>query len=215
MVQSTAVTEKQAAKLATKVLTGEFRISYPQVFEPKGFNGGTPKYSIVMLFDKKSDLSGLKKAALTAMIDEFGPKEKWPKKFRLPFRDGDEEKPGVDGYEGCIFISASSIDKPGVVDAKFITGPDGKPTTDEITKADGRLYAGCYARATLRAYGYDTAGNKGVSFGLLNIQKLRDGKPFSGRMAPVQEFTSIDDAPEAEGSLDGGTEDDGGLGDFG
>jgi hypothetical protein len=55
------------------------------------------------------------------------------------------------------------------------------------------FYSGCYARATITAYGYDKAGNKGVAFGLQNVQKLADGERFSGRTAAEDDFEAVDD----------------------
>jgi hypothetical protein len=46
-----------------------------------------------------------------------------------------------------------------------------------MDKAD--LYSGCYLRATVTAYAYTHGGNKGVSFSLQNLQKVRDGEPLS------------------------------------
>jgi hypothetical protein len=43
-------------------------------------------------------------------------------------------------------------------------------------------------RASLRAFAYDTNGNKGVSFGLNNIQKLGEGQRLDGRKAATDEF---------------------------
>lgn len=200
---TTTISEKEQGRVARKVLTGKFRVSFPQVFEPKAFQEGKPKYSLVMLFSKKeypkkSDLVGIQKAAAVAMEEKFGSRDKWPKKFRTPVRDGDEEKPDTDGYKGHWFISASSIDKPSVIDSLFITGPDGKPTGDVITKEDKRFYAGCYARATIQAFGYDQKGNKGVSFGLLNVQKLADGKGFSARSSAEADFTSVESVDSSD-----------------
>jgi hypothetical protein len=54
------------------------------------------------------------------------------------------------------------------------------------------FYAGCYARATVTAYGYDRAGNIGVSFGLQGVQKLRDGEAFNGRKPVEEQFEALD-----------------------
>ena len=56
-----------------KILTPRFRVAFPNVFKPKLNLQGEPKYGLVMLFDKKSDISKLRKLA-----DEVA-KEKWPK----------------------------------------------------------------------------------------------------------------------------------------
>jgi hypothetical protein len=166
---------------SAKITTPEFRVSFPAVFKPKAFGEGEPKYSIVMLFDKKkADLSALKKAYAEAATAKWGDKSKWPKNLRNPFRDGDE-KAETEGYEGCTFISASSKQRPGLVDQQL----------NPILTEDA-FYGGCYARATLTAFAYDWMGNKGVSFGLQNIQKIRDGEAFSGRKRAEDDFEALE-----------------------
>lgn len=182
-----------------KAMTPEFRVSFPHVFEAHtGFEGQEPKFSIVMLFPKKVDLSALKKAAFNAAVEKFGPKEKWPKNMRMPFRDGDE-KADLSGYEGTWFVTATSKQRPGVINQK----------REPITKEDESFYAGCYARATLIAFAYDKAGNKGVSFSLQNVQKLRDGEQFSGRRAAADEFDEVEDGSENADNYGGAEADDG------
>ncbi len=157
-----------------KLLTGEFRVSFAHVFAPQtAFDGQEPKYSIVMLFPKKADMKALREMLVTAAKAKWG--DKIPKGLRNPIRDGDEKE--LDGYEDHWFISATSKMKPGLV------GPDLQPI---ISPED--FYSGCYARATVTAFAYDKAGNKGVAFGLQNIQKLREGEPFSGRTKPEADF---------------------------
>lgn len=160
-----------------KVLTPKFRVSFPAVFVPRAaMDGAEPKYSVVMLFPKTADLSKLKAIAKQALVEKWG--DKIPKDLRSPFRDGNEKE--LDGYADCIFITASSKMKPGLVDGQ----------KQEIISAD-EFYAGCYARATVNAYAYDRNGNRGVSFGLQNIQKLEEGEPFSGRTRPEDDFDAI------------------------
>lgn len=178
---------KQKTIETKKVLTPKFRVSFPAVFEPKSFQNQEPKYSVVMLFDKKStDLAAMKKAVFAACLERWGVKEKWPKNLRLPFRDGDE-KADQSGYEGTTFVTASSKQRPGVVDQK----------RNPIAKEDQTFYAGCFARATLIAFAYPKEGVKGispgVSFSLQNIQKLADGEPFSGRKRAEDEFDDVED----------------------
>jgi hypothetical protein len=43
-------------------------------------------------------------------------------------------------------------------------------------------------RAQLRAFSYDSNGNKGVSFALNNIQKLGDGERLDNRQAATDAF---------------------------
>ena len=51
-----------------------------------------------------------------------------------------------------------------------------KPAKVEPEKIKDVFYAGAIVRAQLSAFPYDTDGNKGVSFGLNNIQKLAEGE---------------------------------------
>lgn len=192
-----------------KCRTPEFRVSFPHVFEKhSGFEGQEPKYSLVMLFPKNTDLKELKRAAFNAATEKWGVKEKWPKGLRMPFRDGDE-KQDLAGYEGTIFVSASSKQRPQVV-----SNLKDKETGQfpRIEKEDELFYAGCYARATLIAFAYDKMGNKGVSFSLQNVQKLKDGDQFSGRKNADDEFDSVEDGSADESNYETDTKEDAGMG---
>lgn len=168
-----------------KVLTPEFRVSFPAVFTPRSaMDNAEPKYSVVMLFPKSADLSKLKAIAKAAIVEKWG--DKIPKDLRSPFRDGDDKE--LDGYAGHIFITASSKMKPGLVNGN----------REAIINVD-EFYAGCYARATVNAFAYDRNGNRGVAFGLQNIQKLREGEPFSGKTKPEDDFDAVSDATTAIG----------------
>lgn len=162
------------------IITPEFRVSYPYVFKPnKPMQAGSEaKYSISMLFDNDADLALLKQAAKEAVAEKWGANP--PKNLRSPFRD-QGEKDGAGYVEGNIFITASSKTKPGLIDAN---------NADIIDESD--FYPGCYARATVRAYAYDQNGNRGVSFGLQNVQKLREGEPLGGtRAKAADEFEAV------------------------
>lgn len=164
-----------------QITTPEFRVSFPNVFTPRAAaEGQEPKYSIQMLFPKTTDIGPLRQAVAAVLVEKFGAdKTKWPKNLKLPFRDGAEKD--YEGYgPGVVFISATSKMKPGLVDQNV------QPILDP-----NEFYAGCYARATVSAYYYDRAGNKGVSFGLRNIQKLRDGEAIAGKNKPENDFDAI------------------------
>ena len=165
-----------------KIMTPEFRVSFAHVFEPHAFSeGDEKKYSVVMLFDENEDLSKLKALAAATAKEKWG--KKIPANMRNPFRKG-SEKPNLDGYEGKIFVTASSKMKPGLVD---------KDVQAIIDKEE--FYSGCYARATVTCYAYGGPGTKftpGVAFGLQNIQKLRAGDTFSGRSKAEDDFDVFD-----------------------
>jgi hypothetical protein len=164
--------------------TPEFRLSFPKLFKPEGFNGSEPKFSIVMLFPKASKIDALKRAVAAAAVDKWGPdKSKWPPNMRWPFKDGDT-KGDLTGYAGHIAVSASNKMAPGIVNQRVERLSEKNSNTAEI-------YGGCYAHADIRAFAYSKLGNNGVSFSLENVQKTRDGEPFSGRKAPEQVFQVI------------------------
>lgn len=173
-----------------KVLTPKFRVSYPHLFEAHAFKDQEAKYSLTMLFDRATDLKELKRAVHNAIAEKYGPdKSDWPE-LRLPFRNGDKKK-DQEGYEGKIFVRATSKKKPGVIDQK----------KNRIEDEEG-LYAGCYARATLIAFCYENSGNEGVSFALQNVQKVGDGKAFSGRKAAEDEFDEVEDESDSESNFE-------------
>lgn len=175
----------------TSVMTPVFRVSYPNVFKAKiNELSGQAEYSLVALFKKGEDLSVLKAAAQAAMEKKWGTdKGKWPKTLRSPFRDQGERAKESDGKttlpegyeEGAIFINLKSKERPGLVDQKV---------QDIIEETE--FYAGCFARAKVNAYAYDAKGNKGVSFGLQNLQKVKDGDSLSGRTKAQDDFAPIE-----------------------
>lgn len=186
--------------IPTQCITPEFRVSYPAVFQAKlNKLSGKTQYSLVALFKKGEDLSKLEAAAKAACKKKWGddPK-KWPKKLRSPFRDQaereregeDGEKFMPDGYEkGAKFLTLTTTQQPGIVDQK----------RQPILDAE-KFYAGCWARASVNAGAYDTAGNQGVAFYLNNLQLVRDDDPFSGRRKAEEEFAAIEVADSADAS---------------
>jgi hypothetical protein len=149
-----------------KVTTPVGRLSFPALFKAESMEGGEPKFSCVLLFPKGStDLSALQAMAKAAAA-EFWPKG-MPQGARSPFRDGDQKDPMIDGYAGHIFVRFSSTQRPKVVDLNL----------QEIVEPS-EVYAGCFCRVSASCYAYDKTGNRGVAFGLLNVQKVKDGESF-------------------------------------
>ena len=174
--------------MSTKVITGKVRASFVHVFEPQSVNGSEPKYSCSFIIPK-SDTETI--AAIRAAIEQakqdgvakFG--GKIPPNLKLPLRDGDIDRPDDPNYADCYFVNANSKEKPGLVDRRRI------PITDPL-----ELYSGCYVRASINFFAFNTNGNKGVAAGLGNIQKWADGEPLNGRVRAEDEFTSLDDVDD-------------------
>ena len=169
------------------IKTPKGMLSYPHLFEPQTPPNGTePVYSCSLVFDADTDITALKKAADDAAAEKFGPKWR-DKNLRMPFRDDGEEK----GYSpGSVFINIKSRQAPGIVDR--YPGTDGLP---RVIDNPEDLYPGCYVMASLRPFAYDTAGNRGVSFALQNVQKLDEGKRIDGRVNAKDEFEATESIP--------------------
>lgn len=204
-------TKKSDAIAAKKCVTLKARLSYPQLHEAKSqFEGQEPKYSLVLMFDKAQDLSlpgvpngnSLKRAIHNAAKEAWGDdKTKWPKKRRMPIRDGDEERGDKEGYENTFFVSASSKDRPGLVDQRLQI----VSTPQEIKE---QFYAGCYVRAELIAFAYNKAGNVGIGLSLQNVQKLADGERLSGRRAATDVFDAVESGEDDEDSYEDDDDDE-------
>jgi Protein of unknown function (DUF2815) len=170
-----------------KVVTGMVRFSYAHVFTPTSINDGDDKkYSISLIIPKKDKATIAKiEAAIEAAVEQgikskFGGKK--PKNLKLPLRDGDEDREDQDEYANSFFINASSTKKPGIVDESM----------DAIMTAED-FYSGCYGRASIRFYAYDSNGSKGIAVGLNNLQKLKDGEPLGGLTSTPEDDFGDDD----------------------
>jgi len=178
----------------SKVLTPKFRVAFPNVFRARRNDlNGKDEYSLVALFPKDADLTALKAAAQDAIIKKFGEdKSKWPQNMRNPFRDqGDRAKKDQqgneflpDGFEpGAIYLTLRSNQRPDVVDQSVQSIID-----------ESEFYGGCWARASISAYAYDTKGNRGVSFGLGNVQKVADDDAFGNKSKAEDDFAPVEGA---------------------
>lgn len=182
--------------MATKVVTGKVRLSYVNIFEPKApQGGGDEKYSVTLLIPKSDSSTVSKiKAAMSEARENFVAKNganSLPAKPNHTLHDGDGVRESGDPYgpecKGCYVITVSSKQKPVIVDS----------FRNEITDP-GEVYSGCYGRAAINFYGYNSNGKKGISAGLLSIQKLHDGEPF-GTVGSADDF---DDDYKDDGAED-------------
>jgi hypothetical protein len=181
--------------MSTKVITGKVRFSFCHIFEPQEpQGGGDPKYSVTLLIPKSDTATVNKiKAAMAEARDNFCTRNganALPAKPTHTLHDGDGQRPSGDDFgpecKGCYVITVSSKQKPVIVDS----------FRNEITDP-GEVYSGCYGRAAINFYGYSKAGKKGISAGLLSIQKLSDGEPF-GTVGSASDFDDDYRDPEAD-----------------
>lgn len=157
----------------TRIVTGEVRLSYANIWEPKSIQGGAPKYSVSLIIPKsdQATLTAINRAidaAIEAGVAKFSGKKPNKGVLKLPLRDGDVEKDDP-AYAGAMFLNANSKTPPQIVDENVA------PILDRA-----EVYSGCYGRVSLSFYAFNTNGNKGIACGLGNIQKTRDGEPLGG-----------------------------------
>lgn len=170
----------------TKIITGEVRLSYANVWEPKSINGGKERYSVSIIIPKsdKQTIEKIEKAIDAAIEDglaKFNGKKPNKASIKLPLRDGDVEKDD-EAYANSYFLNANSIVAPQIVDKNV------EPILDR-----SEVYSGVYARVSLTFYAYNVNGNKGVAVALGNIQKLRDGVSLGGKSSASDDFNTIDE----------------------
>lgn len=182
------------------IRTPKARLSYPHLFTPRAMEeSGEKRYQCCLIFDKDAqhspEFKAMQQQALKVGVEKWGAdRAKWPK-LRYPFRKADEKRlpdgtlpPGYP--EGSIFINLSSVQPPSCV----------LPSMAPASERD--LYPGCFVRASVRAFTFEKRGNKGISFGLNNVQKLGEGQPLGGRTTAETDFEPVEAT-----MLDGDTDD--------
>lgn len=175
--------------MSDKIITPEFRAAYVGLFKataPKENPDGAKKFSIRAAFPPNADLSAMKSEAAAAANEKWGV-GKVPKTVRSPFRlneELDNPIPGIGDDWTVMTFSANEDRRPGLVDASL---------QDIID--DSEVYSGAWFRVQVRCYAYDTAGNKGVGFGLENVQKTRDDDPIGKGKVPASKAFEAFGAP--------------------
>lgn len=178
------------------MITPLCRFTYVNVFEPKANLSGKLKYSCGLMFPKSDTkaVEAIKKAvddAIKAGITKgtFNEAQTKSRSFRYPLRDGDQyyaeagdesAKASRAGYQGMMFLSASSDNPIGVVD---------KYAQPIINQED--FYSGCWGYADIRLYPFNRGGGIGVGVGLQNIMKKRDDDRLDGRQSAQTAFANV------------------------
>lgn len=174
----------------TKVVTGKVRFSFVNVFEARAFGENQdPKYSVMLLIPKSDagTIARIKKAidaaAAKGLSTKFGGKLPAILKTTLKDADKDMDQDGEifadkwDYTAGHYIINVSSKNAPQIVDENL------NPIIDPT-----EFYSGCYGRASINFFAYNNNGNKGISAGLNNLQKLEDGEPLGSFSTAEQDF---------------------------
>jgi len=173
--------------MAASVRTPIGILSFPNLFSPRPRSpGAEPVYQCSILFDQAAQKDPayqlLRKAVMDEIEEKCGAGKSTDRAFmqgmRSPFRPCAEK--AYSGYDipGGMFISPWTKSKPGLVDA----------VRNEIIVPED-IWAGQLVRATVSPFYYFNSGNRGVSFGLNNLQVCRtDGPRLDGRKKAVDDF---------------------------
>lgn len=176
--------------MPTKVITGiDTRWSYLNVWEPKSINGSKPKYSVSLIIPKSDTetIAKINKAIQIAYKDGAGTLRGTGRKVPdfdsiwNPLRDGDAERSDDPAYADSYFVTAKSDTAPGIVD-----------TMKRRITDTSEIYSGCYGRASVNFFAFNTNGNKGIACGLNHLQKVRDGERLGGRSSVEDDFDDLD-----------------------
>lgn len=168
-----------------QVVTGEVRLSFVNLFEPKAMKeGDEPKYSVTAIIPK-SDTKTVEaiKAAIQAAVEAGAQKHfggRIPANVATTFRDGDTEtddlgtlqKEKYPEYANSYYIRLSTKIKPKVFNA------DRQEIIDP-----SEVYSGCYGRVSMTFFAYSKEGKRGISAGLNNVLKTRDGDPLTNNLS--------------------------------
>lgn len=156
------------------------RLSYANIWEAKQtMEGDRMQYSCCLLIPKSDTNTVQRIKALMAKIEAEAVTSKWggkkPASYAHPLlRDGDTDpsKGGDANYAGCWFLNA----KAGIDHAPKIIDTLCNPVMDR-----DEVYSGCYANVKVSIFAYNNPkGGKGLSAGLVAIQKTKDGPRLGG-----------------------------------
>ena len=170
----------------TKVITGTVRLSYAHIWEPYGKKDDGKKYSAMLLIpkDDTETLLNIKEAVEAAYIEGSERlKNKGAKvapslgAIKTPLHDGDEEHPGEELYAGMMYLNAGNRYPVKVWNSEG----------EQIEDHD-EIYSGCYVKASIEFYAYNTEGGKGIAASLRQIMKVSDGEKLGGDGSVTNDF---------------------------
>lgn len=174
------------------------RIAYPHLFAPHAYqNGPNKKYEATFMIPKEDHLAleEVKKAAAAAKAKKWGSES--IKGLLSPIKDGDELS--TEAFAGHWIVVARATPRDGGGGQPGAVLPNLQPASEDD------IQSGDFVNADINAYAYDTSGNKGVSFGLNNVQLVAKGDRIGGgKSRPENVFEAMEMAgsPEQSGNSD-------------
>ncbi|GKT33495.1 Protein of unknown function DUF2815 like protein [Aduncisulcus paluster] len=194
--------------MANTTLTPIGTICFPALFEPKK-NKQNPtanaRYSLILLFDdtatQTTAYQDLRKMVHAAIEEKWGAAKAadpaFVRSLRLPFRNASEKD--YNGFDkGTIYISPWSNGEGPHASRPDVVNLHG----DKIVVPED-VWAGQLGRASVRAFGYDSNGNKGVALGLEHVQIVKaDCERLDGKQSADKAFAGADNSQLAALGID-------------
>lgn len=192
--------------MAKNITIAGVRFGYVRVFEPTiNADTGKEEYSICVLIPKTNTkaLTTIKKAIEEVLSDpaslsKWGMSRLVKGQINMPLKDGDVDKDTASHpeYAGMMYFNARSKTQPGVA------GTDRQPILNK-----DEFYSGCWGAFNGSVFPYNAEGKKkGISIGLSNVMKMRDGKALTGRQSIDEAFANVNADDYADyGNDDPGT----------
>ena len=165
-----------------KVILQDVRCSYVFAHQERKDGG----FGVQPLVEKDSALhKKLIKVVDKVLVEKFGQDAlKKKARYKLPLRDGDDERDGEE-YEGMIFFNANSGKKPGIVNR------NNEPA--DIDDIEEYCYSGAYFHVSVNIYPFEAkeGGKPGVAVGLNNIMLRKKGDRLDGSVSATSEFADF------------------------
>lgn len=178
----------------TEVTLKNVRLSFEHIFRAQANKKNPearPKFNAAFLIDKKSgkaNIEAMDDAIAAAMDKKWGKNHPKLKDEKFCMRDGDEED--YDGYQGCMYVTASNYKRPTVIDRY----------KSPLTEEDGKPYSGCYVNAVVRVWAQDNEHGKRVNSSLEAVQFVKDGDAFGAPPVDIdRHFENLGDDDDKGG----------------
>ncbi len=170
-----------------KMILQNVRGSFVFVQQPRKNTDGTDgNYGIQVLISKDDpQVKKFEKLVDQALAEKHGEQAiKKKGRYKLPLRDGDEERDGEE-YENMYFFNANGGKKPGIVNRN--NEPADQDDLEEL------CYSGAYFHISVNVYGFEAkdGGKPGVAVGLNNVMLRKKGERLDGSVAATSEFADL------------------------
>lgn len=180
------------------IILQNVRLSFPDLYKARQFKGeGKARFSASFLVEQGSENDKLvQKTIKAAILEKLDDQKKadafynkyWGQTGKCAYLSGDTSE--YDGYEGMMVLSAHRNEDKG---APKVVDRQKQP----LTADSGKPYGGCYVNAKVDIW-IQTGDYPGIRCGLLVVQFVKDGEPFSGSVPNADDMPSLEDDLEED-----------------